>query len=38
VVVPVIYTYLDRLTVWRKAKHAAARASAHAADAPAPGD
>jgi multidrug efflux pump subunit AcrB len=44
VVVPVIYTYLDHLTVWRKARRAAARAaraargSAHAADAPAPGD
>jgi multidrug efflux pump subunit AcrB len=38
VVVPVIYTYLDRLFVWRKTKRAAARAAANAADAPAPGD
>jgi hydrophobic/amphiphilic exporter-1 (mainly G- bacteria), HAE1 family len=38
VVVPVVYTYLDRLYVWRKAKHAAASASARPADSPAPGD
>jgi len=39
VVVPVIYTYLDRLAEWRKARRAA-RASgvATAADAAAPGD
>jgi multidrug efflux pump subunit AcrB len=39
VVVPVIYTYLDRLTQWRrvrKAPHSTARAER--ADAPAPGD
>jgi len=39
VVVPVIYTYLDRLTEWRKAKRAARRGGvAAAADAAAPGD
>jgi multidrug efflux pump subunit AcrB len=38
VVVPVIYTYLDRLYVWRKSKRAAATAPAHGADAPATGD
>jgi multidrug efflux pump subunit AcrB len=38
IVVPVIYTYLDRLTEWRKARHA--RRAAHGAGdgAPAPGD
>ena len=38
VVVPVVYTYLDRLYVWRKSKRAATPAAAHAGDAPAPGD
>jgi len=39
VVVPVIYTYLDRLFEWRKARHAARQArGAEAADAPASGD
>jgi HAE1 family hydrophobic/amphiphilic exporter-1 len=39
VVVPVIYTYLDHLFEWRKARHAARQArSAEAADAPASGD
>ena len=38
VVVPVIYTYLDRLMVWRKARRSAVHAPADAADAPAPGD
>jgi HAE1 family hydrophobic/amphiphilic exporter-1 len=39
VVVPVIYTYLDRLTEWRKARRAARRDHvAVAADAPAHGD
>jgi HAE1 family hydrophobic/amphiphilic exporter-1 len=39
VVVPVIYTYLDRLFEWRKVRHAARHASgAQAADAPATGD
>jgi len=32
VVVPVIYTYLDRLTHWQKARRAARRAAAAAAD------
>jgi HAE1 family hydrophobic/amphiphilic exporter-1 len=39
VVVPVIYTYLDRFTEWRRARRA--RHAAHGttrADAPAPGD
>ncbi len=38
VVVPVIYTYLDRLTEWRKARRAAHGSHVAAADAPAPGD
>jgi Cu/Ag efflux pump CusA len=39
VVVPVIYTYLDRLFEWRKVRHAARHGSgAQAADAPATGD
>jgi hydrophobic/amphiphilic exporter-1 (mainly G- bacteria), HAE1 family len=39
VVVPVIYTYLDRFTVWRKARKTAHEARLGAtADAPAPGD
>jgi hypothetical protein len=39
VVVPVIYTYLDRLGEWRKARGAARNAAvAAAADAAAPGD
>jgi multidrug efflux pump subunit AcrB len=39
VVVPVIYTYLDRLFEWRKARHAARQGGgAQAADAPATGD
>jgi HAE1 family hydrophobic/amphiphilic exporter-1 len=39
VVVPVIYTYLDRLFEWRKASHAARHSrGAQAADAPATGD
>jgi len=39
VVVPVLYTYLDRVFEWRKARHAARRArGAEAADAPASGD
>jgi multidrug efflux pump subunit AcrB len=37
VVVPVIYTYLDHLFEWRKARHAA-RQGTQAADAPATGD
>ena len=32
VVVPVLYTYLDRFAEWRKARHAA-RDAAHAAEA-----
>jgi multidrug efflux pump subunit AcrB len=32
VVVPVLYTYLDRLTEWRKARRAARQAAAAAAD------
>jgi len=39
VVVPVIYTYLDHLTEWRKARRAARHGRvAEATDAPAPGD
>ena len=38
VVVPVIYTYLDRFTEWRRARKARRPARAAAADAPAPGD
>jgi hydrophobic/amphiphilic exporter-1 (mainly G- bacteria), HAE1 family len=39
VVVPVLYTYLDRLAEWRKARRAVRHARvAGAADAPAPGD
>src|SRR3979411_2647417 len=39
VVVPVIYTYLDHLFEWRKARHAARHGGgARAADAPASGD
>jgi multidrug efflux pump subunit AcrB len=39
VVVPVIYTYLDRLFEWRKARHAARHGGdAQASDAPATGD
>jgi hypothetical protein len=38
VVVPVVYTYLDRLHVWRKSKHAATTETARTAGAPAPGD
>jgi len=38
VVVPVIYTYLDRLAQWRKARGAARRARIGSADAAAPGD
>ncbi len=37
-VVPVIYTYLDRLTEWRRARKARHVARAARADAPAPGD
>jgi Cu/Ag efflux pump CusA len=39
VVVPVLYTYLDRLTEWRKARKAAKLAKQAAADSvfPAPG-
>ena len=39
VVVPVIYTYLDRVFEWRKARHAAHQTRrARGADAPASGD
>ncbi|HEY2864846.1 MAG TPA: efflux RND transporter permease subunit [Casimicrobiaceae bacterium] len=38
VVVPVIYTYLDRITVWRRARKARQAASAVRSDVPAPGD
>jgi multidrug efflux pump subunit AcrB len=39
VVVPVIYTYLDRFTEWRKARRAVRDSRVGApADAPAPGD
>ena len=39
IVVPVIYTYLDRLAEWRKARRGARLArSAEAADAPATSD
>ncbi|HTS21380.1 MAG TPA: efflux RND transporter permease subunit [Casimicrobiaceae bacterium] len=38
VVVPVIYTYLDRLTEWRRAREARRAARVARADAPAPGD
>jgi multidrug efflux pump subunit AcrB len=38
VVVPVIYTYLDRFTEWRRARKARHAARIARADAPAPGD
>jgi multidrug efflux pump subunit AcrB len=38
VVVPVIYTYLDRFTEWRRARKARHAARISRADAPAPGD
>jgi len=38
VVVPVIYTYLDRFTEWRRARKARHTARIAHADAPAPGD
>jgi multidrug efflux pump subunit AcrB len=38
VVVPVIYTYLDRLTEWRRARKTRHAARIASADAPAPGD
>jgi HAE1 family hydrophobic/amphiphilic exporter-1 len=38
VVVPVIYTYLDRLTEWRKTRRARHVAATAHANAPAPGD
>jgi multidrug efflux pump subunit AcrB len=38
VVVPVIYTYLDRFTEWRRVRKARRPARAAPADAPAPGD
>ncbi|HZI83097.1 MAG TPA: efflux RND transporter permease subunit [Casimicrobiaceae bacterium] len=38
VVVPVIYTYLDRFTEWRRARKARSAARATHASAPAPGD
>jgi multidrug efflux pump subunit AcrB len=38
VVVPVIYTYLDRLSEWRRARRARHAGHAPRADAPAPGD
>ena len=38
IVVPVIYTYFDRLSEWRKARAVARRGHAAGADAPAPGD
>jgi multidrug efflux pump subunit AcrB len=38
VVVPVIYTYLDRHTEWRRARKARHAARIASADAPAPGD
>jgi multidrug efflux pump subunit AcrB len=38
VVVPVIYTYLDRLTEWRRARKTRHGARIASADAPAPGD
>src|SRR6185436_2955811 len=38
VVVPVIYTYLDRLTEWRRARKVRHTARIASADAPAPGD
>ena len=38
VVVPVIYTYLDRLTEWRRARKARHAEAAARGDAPAPGD
>jgi HAE1 family hydrophobic/amphiphilic exporter-1 len=38
VVVPVIYTYLDRLTEWRKARRARHAAATEHTAAPAAGD
>jgi hydrophobic/amphiphilic exporter-1 (mainly G- bacteria), HAE1 family len=38
IVVPVIYTYLDRLTEWRRARKVRRASHATRADAPAPGD